>query len=162
MMTEEWRGWDHVGYIDDLKFMYHWPGVYSVRLIDAPSEAPIPIGRFLRADETGTILIGVSDDLGDRLSKFYHSYLEDARTHSEGRRFHLVRMLCKFEEEMYPNASMQFRVKRIPDVEQAKYEEERLLKSYFKRFGELPPLNSALGKKRVLWTSTDTEANDPW
>jgi hypothetical protein len=156
-MPEDWRGWDHIGYIDDLKFMYHWRGVYSIRLIDAPSETPIPIGRFLRTDENGTLLIGVSGDLGDRLCKFYHSYLEDARTHSEGRRLHLVRMVCEYEEKIYPNSSMQFRVKRIPDKEEAKHEEERLLKSYFKRFGELPPLNSAMGKRRVLWTEIDKE-----
>jgi hypothetical protein len=158
-MPEEWRGWGHVGYIDDLKFMYHWPGVYAVRLINAQGETPIPIGRFLRTDKSGTILIGVSKDLGDRLSKFFHSYLEDARTHSEGRRLHLVRMVCEYEEKVYPDSSMQFHVKRIPNIEEAKDEEERLLKSYFKRFGELPPLNAALGKKRIPWSDTYSEEN---
>ena len=66
-------------------------------------------------------------------------------------------MLSQFEEEIYPEASMQFRVKRIPDEEQAKHEEERLLKSYFKRFGELPPLNTRMEKRRVLWTKIDKE-----
>ncbi|MBA7654967.1 hypothetical protein ES703_62862 [subsurface metagenome] len=161
-MIEQWRSWDHLRYINDSKLLYRWPGVYMIRLIDATSEKPIPIGRFLRIDESGTLLIGVSNDLGGRLYDFYYSYLEDRRTHSEGRRLHLVRMLCKFEEEIFPESSMQFRVKRIPDEEQAKDEEERLLKSYFKHFGELPPLNTMLGKKRVLWTKTDTETNDPW
>lgn len=156
-MPEDWRGWDHLGYIDDLKFMYPWPGVYAIRLIDAASGKPIPIGRFLGIDRNGILLIGVSNDLGKRLHDFYHSYLEDARTHSEGRRLHLVSMMSKFEEEIYPESSMQFHVKRIPDEEQAKHEEERLLKSYFKRFGELPPLNATVGKKRVLWTETDIE-----
>jgi len=151
-MIEDWRGWDHLGYIDDLKFMYHWPGVYCIRLIDAPSETPIPIGRFLSTDESGTLLIGVSGDLGERLRKFYYSYLEDARTHSGGRRLHLVRMICEYEEKIYPNSSMQFRVKHIPDKEEAKDEEERLLKNYFICFGELPPLNAVLGKKRVSWS----------
>ncbi len=155
-MLEDWRGWGYIGHIDDLKFMYHWPGVYSIRLIDAPSEVPIPIGRFLGADESGTLMIGVSNDLGERLGKFYHSYLEDARTHSEGRRLHLV-MVCEYEEKVYPNSSMQFRTKRITDKEDALHEEERLLKSYFKRFGELPPLNAVLGKKRVLWSDVENE-----
>lgn len=157
MMPEDWRSWDHIGYIDESKILYSFGGVYAIRLIDAASERPIPIGRFLRIDESGTLLIGVSGDLGGRLYKFYHSYLEDTRTHSEGRRLHLVSMMSKFEEEIYPESSMQFRVKRIPDKEQAEYEEERLLKSYFKRFGELPPLNATIGKKRVLWTETDIE-----
>ena len=150
-MVEDWRGWDHLGYIDDLKFMYHWPGVYEVRLIGSANE-PISVGRFLGTDKSGTLLIGVSSDLGERLYKFYHSYLEDARTHSEGRRLHLVRMVCEYEEKVYPNSSMQFHVKRIPDKEERLHEEERLLKSYFKRFGELPPLNAALGKKYILWS----------
>jgi hypothetical protein len=161
-MPEEWRGWDHLGYIDDSKFLYRWPGVYAIRLIDAPSEKPIPIGRFLGIDENGILLIGVSNDLGRRLHDFYYSYLEDRRTHSEGRRLHLVRMLSQFEEEIYPEASMQFRVKHIPDEEQAKHEEERLLKSYFMRFGELPPLNTLVGKRRVQWTETDKEEGTLW
>lgn len=163
-MPEDWRGWKHLGYIDDLKLkvMYRWQGVYAVRLIEAQSEKPIPIGRFLAIDEKGILLIGTSNDVGGRLGKFYHSYLEDARTHSEGRRLHLVRMLSRFEEEIYPGASMQFNVKRISDKEHAKNEEEKLLKSYFVRFGELPPLNSAVGKKRVLWADSGAEADTLW
>ena len=154
-MIEDWRGWNHLGYIDDLKFMYHWPGVYCIRLIDAPSETPIPIARFLCIDASGTLLIGVSGNLGQRLHKFYHSYLEDARTHSEGRRLHLVRMICEYEEKIYANSSMQFCVKHVSDMEEAKHEEERLLKTYFIRFGELPPLNSVLGKMRVRWSDLE-------
>ena len=154
-MMEDWRGWAHLGCIDDLRFMYRWPGVYCIRLVDAPSETPIPIGRFLCTDESGTLLTGVSGSLGQRLHEFYHSYLEDARTHSEGRRLHLVRMLCEYEERIYPNSTMQFRVKHAPDKEKAKDEEERLLKTYFIRFGELPPLNSVLGKMRVRWSDLE-------
>jgi hypothetical protein len=160
-VIEDWRGWDHLGRIDGLKFLYRWPGVYVIRLIDAPSGRPIPIGRFLGIDESGILLIGVSNDLGGRLYNFYYSYLEDRRTHSEGRRLHLVRMLTKFEE-IYPEASMQFSVKRIPDKEQAKHEEERLLKSYFKRFGELPPLNTMMGKRRVPWMRIDKDEDTLW
>ena len=75
-MIEQWRGWDHLGYINDSKLLYRWPGVYIIRLIDATSEKPIPIGRFLRIDESGTLLIGVSNDLGGRLYDFYYSYFE--------------------------------------------------------------------------------------
>lgn len=161
-MIEDWRGWDHIGQIDELKFMYRWQGVYAIRLIDAPSERPIPIGRFLGIDESGILLIGVSNDLGRRLYDFYYSYLEDRRTHSGGRRLHLVRMLSQFEEEIYPESSMQFRVKRIPDEEQAKHEEERLLKSYFKRFGELPPLNTRMENQRIQWMENDMEGDTLW
>jgi hypothetical protein len=161
-MLEGWRGWDHLVRIDELKFMYSWRGVYAIRLIDAPSGKPIPIGRFLGINESGILLIGVSNDLGRRLHDFYYSCLEDRRTHSEGSRLFLVRFMTQFEGEIYPDASMQFGVKRILDEEQAKHEEERLLKSYFRRFGELPPLNTRMEKQRVTWTGTDTEGNYLW
>lgn len=161
-MLEDWRDWNHLRSIDDLKFLCRWPGVYAIRLIDAPSEKPIPIGRFLGVNETGILQIGVSNDLGRRLHNFFYSYLEDRRTHSGGRRLFLVRFMTRFEEELYPESSLQFSVKRIPDAEQAKHEEERLLKSYFRRFGELPPLNTRMEKQRIPWTEIDTEAVSLW
>lgn len=161
-MSENWRGWNHLGRIDELKFLYRWPGVYAIRLIDAPSGKPIPIGRFLGINKSGILQIGVSNDLGRRLHNFFHSYLEDRRTHSGGRRLFLIKFMTRFEEEIYPESSLQFNVKRIPDEEQAKHEEEKMLKGYFKHFGELPPLNKRMENQRMRWMENDTEGDTLW
>lgn len=150
-MTEDWGGWHYIGSsMDDVKIMYPWSGVYEIRQLDA-SEKPTAIGRFLKVDKRGILMIGVSKRLGERICDFFQSYLEDARTHSEGRRLHLVRMMCTVKDEKYPDFLMQFRVKHIPDIEEARDEEERLLKDYFVEFGEVPPINATVGKKRVPW-----------
>lgn len=161
-MLEDWRSWDHLGHIDELKFLYRWPGVYAIRLIDAPSEKPIPIGRFLATNETGILQIGVSNDLGKRLYDFYYSYTEARHTHSEGSRLYLISCVTRFEKEVYLESSLQFKVKRITNSEQAKHEEERLLKCYFMHFGELPPLNTRLEDQRIPWMEVDTQGDVLW
>lgn len=141
--------------------MYIWPGVYAIRLIDSTGK-PIKIGRFLATNETGIPQIGVSSDLGRRLHNFFYSYLEDRRTHSGGRRLFLIKFMTRFEEEIYPESSLQFNVKPIPDEEQAKHEEERLLKRYFKHFGGLPPLNKRMENLRIQWMESDAEGDTLW
>ena len=160
-MPENWTMWQFVSLIDELKELYKWNGVYALRLVDS-NDKPIEIGRFLKENKSGIIQIGRSKNLGNRLSQFYKAYLGERHLHSEGSRLFLIRVVTRFEREVYKNAAIQFSVKRYTSEEEAKYEEERLLKCYFLEFGELPPLNYQIEDFRFKWTSPDCDNIDLW
>ena len=158
----EWFSWRTFYDADSLKTLGLVPEVYAIRLLDTSTKKPLRIGRFLGRDEQGILQIGVSKRLGKRLLDFFHSCYEGAHTHSEGARLCLVRLLTQFEEHIYPEASLQYNMIWTSDIEDAKRDEERLLKIYFKRFGELPPLNNNISNQRIRWAEADAEWDTIW
>lgn len=159
---DKWLGWRTFHDADSLKILGWVPGVYAIRLINASNEKPIAIGRFLGKDEGGILQIGRSKHLGKRLLDFFHSCYEGAHSHSEGARLCLIRVLTQFEEHIYPESCLQYNMKWTSDIEHAGQEEERLLKSYFKWFGELPPLNRNIGHRSIRWTKEVVEWDTVW
>jgi hypothetical protein len=68
--------------------------------------------------------------------------------HAEGYKLFLVGEYC-FKNCKAPK--IQYSYKKSANQNNAKKEEERLLKCYFRRFGEVPPLNSNLPNKYFDW-----------
>jgi hypothetical protein len=161
IMPETWLGWTTFHEADDLKLLGWVLGVYANRLLGANNKNPEEIGRLLRVDKAGILQIGVSKQLGKRLLAFFNSYLNGAHSHSEGERLCLLRLYTQFEH-VYVESSLQYNTKWTPYIEQVRVEEERLLKSYFKRFGELPPLNNNMGNQRVRWMEDGVERDTLW
>jgi hypothetical protein len=161
-MDDKWHDWSTFSEADDLRLLGWVPGVYAIRLLYTSNERPVSIGRFLGFDRDGILQIGTSKHLGKRLLDFFNSYYNGQHSHSEGERLCLVRLLTKFETHIYPEACLQYNMKWAPDIEHAQKEEERLLKSYFKQFGELPPLNSNIGNQCIRWTEMNIEWDSLW
>lgn len=159
-MLEKWRGWNNIGEIGDVKVFYQWGGVYVLRLVNL-RKTPIKIGRFLRKNETGIIQIGKAKNLGNRLNQFYKACMGEYHAHSEGSRLFLIRMVAGFEE-IHKNPTIQFNVKLIASKEERASEEERLLKCYFIKFGELPPLNCQVEDYKFKWANPDCSGIDLW
>jgi hypothetical protein len=137
-------------------------GTYSLRLWNDTLTDFSPITRLLRTDEEGTLYIGTSSKLPNRIGALKKAVCaayggiegyRDPGVHGAGRmisklfaRTFAVERLCVEVRTHPPNADDQFYYYR---------EEWRLLSRYAERFGEFPPLN---GPKPSQVPETETEA----
>ena len=116
------------------------PAVYKVRLL-ADGEVQ-PIARFMGTDRSGILQIGVSGGFEGRRKQFV-SGLARCNGHSEANLLHMLlkqrgfrRRIGRFELEI---AFQAHRTKQA-----AVRAEETLIRAYLHRFGEVPPLNTAI------------------
>lgn len=152
----DWSNWlDHL-LIGEFKDQYEWPGVYKIRLADSRGH-PIEIGRLLDKDKDGTLLIGESGSIASRISDFCRAYEEGKLTHSEGETLFLIRVKTKFRRGICDDCKIQFSARKLNDKTEGEEEEERLLKSYFIKYGELPPLNRNLPDRHVGWDNLSAD-----
>ena len=147
---EEWSNWKEIWRIDDIAVLFKCPGVYKIRLTNEPDNAT-KIPRFLGVDEEGLLAIGESRNLSRRIRQFYRAYSGQSFAHSVAER--LFTLLSKIinSNSTLKNSRIEFSCMKLKDKAEAQIYEERLLKTYFKKFGELPPLNSSLPDKKVDW-----------
>lgn len=147
-----WSEWLDIGSYSDIDSS---PGVYRIRLIDSANHSPVPIQRLLCQDEDGLLAIGESVDLRNRVKKFHKVVKE--RTgflrHSAGDRMALNLIFRRIPPKtFFDNKGLEVSFIEAQDKAGAQRLEELLLKVYFIRFGELPPLNSNMpGKDPELW-----------
>jgi predicted GIY-YIG superfamily endonuclease len=149
-----WSKWKDISSIDNLAGqLSKIPGVYKMRLSNSAGRAH-PIGRLLDADKKGVLAIGESVNLARRIKEFHRAYIGDRfMRHSVGDRLFLV-LMCqysRFKTAYQNNVKIQFAVMKLNNKTEAETKEERLLKGYFKKFGELPPLNSLMPDKYISW-----------
>lgn len=146
----DWSEWKDLYLIDVHWTPYQWPGVYEIRLADQKGQ-PIGLSRFLDVDVEGLLVIGESANVATRLRDYYRASKGGASAHSEAERMYLIGLKTSFQKSVYKGSKVQFRWMRLKDKAEAETYEERLLKTYFKRFGELPPLNSEMPRKHIDW-----------
>jgi len=127
---------------------YEGPGVYKIRLADLKGQV-IVIGRFHDNDKNGILMIGSSNNIKRRLQQFRGAINGNKYGHAEAIRFYLILKYTKFKKEQY---KLQYSFKKL-NKNNYKEEEERLIKCYFKKYGEVPPLNNNLPSKHVDWNS---------
>lgn len=140
-MTNKWTDWFN---IDD-KCDYQRSGVYKVRLANANGNA-YKLERLLRADKEGIMCIGRASDMKQRNAHFL-SAIKAVYGHSE---LNLVYYLKKYTgfKKKFKNSQFQYCFRKCS---KSKSEEEKLIKKYFKKFGEVPPLNSTIPKRYGKW-----------
>ncbi len=161
-MANEWLDWKDITLIEQLKGDYKYPGVYAIRLVDSEG-IPVEIGRFLGVNTSGILDVGKSNDVGNRIWEFYHTSNGGTKyNHSEGERLHLIRFVTEFQKSIYRDSELQFTSRRLPTELEAKHEEERLLKCYFIKYGELPPLNCQVNDIKFNWKNPDCSAITLW
>lgn len=149
-MTLEWSPWQSI----EAGNSTSGPAVYKIRL--ASNGEPVAIPRFLRIDSVGTLSIGVSRNMDKRRKNFLRS-LARGRGHSEANLLRLLQMHSHLNR-LYPDGEIQFTYAKRAKREDAAKAEEVLLKEYVVRFGELPPLNSAI-PNRYNWQSWEDAAS---
>src|SRR3972149_2868037 len=142
----EWEPWQDIDLTEKFADRYQWPGIYTIRLADSVGH-PIEIRRFLGDDEDGLLTIGESTNVASRMKEFANAYEGRSFKHYEGERLFLIRVKTRFGRGVYDNCRLQFTVRKLKDKAEAQKEEEKLLKGYFVKYGELPPLNANMPDK---------------
>lgn len=121
-------------------------GVYKLRLTNQAGY-PSAIGRFFGVDQDGLLAIGESVNLARRIKEFRNGYAgKRFLRHSVGDRLFLIR-ICQYTSLKLSNIRVQVAVMKLENKAVVQAVEEKLLKKYFKEFGELPPLNSNMPDK---------------
>jgi len=147
-----WSKWHN---IDNFASIDKKPGVYKIRLAYSGKRHPVSISRLLGKDKDGLLSIGNSINLRKRIGEFCRvakdmtSFLK----HSAGDRLFLIRICAHSSSNTFFNDKIiQFSFLMLQNKVEAEEVEEKLLKYYFKKYGELPPLNSSMPDKHVkLW-----------
>ncbi len=145
-MTNNWTDWLNI----DGKCNYQDPAVYKVRLIGASGNR-CQLNRLLKADKEGIMCIGSTGNMKQRRQKFL-SGVNRAKDHSEMNLVYYLKAYTNFPNR-FKDTNFQYSICECSDVAESKKEEEKLIKSYFKEFGEVPPLNSAIPKRYEGWES---------
>jgi hypothetical protein len=130
---------------------YEGCGVYRVRLVNAEG-FPIEIPRFTDTDKDGILQVCYSQNIRRGIYRFRAAAEGKKYTHAEGERLQLLKRHTNFEER-YEGCKMQYSFKSQPNNREARVEQERLLKCYVKRYGEMPPNNNNFPDKHIDWES---------
>ena len=130
---------------------YEGCGVYRIRLVDSEG-FPVSIPRFIDTDKEGILQICYSDSVKRGIYRFRRATEGKNYTHAEGKRLQLLKKYSNFEER-YKGCKLQYSFKKQPNRGKARVEQERLLKHYVKRYGEVPPNNNNFPDKHIDWES---------
>jgi hypothetical protein len=143
-MANGWMDWLN---IND-KCNYAGPAIYKVRLTDAKGNA-CKLHRLLKQDDEGIMCIGRTDNMKRRWSKFL-SAIDAAYGHSEMNLVYYLNEYTDFKKK-FEGGQFQYCFCECSNVAECKSQEEQLIKAYFKKFGEVPPLNSAIPNRYENW-----------
>ncbi len=141
------RRWRSLG----TKTLYGGAGTYELRMVHTVrgKTQPVPIPRFLQRDNRGLLLIGVTARIETRRKQFICG-VERCHGHSEGNLLHLLTKYTPLTKQL-PDYQLEFRYHPATDQREAELAEEQSIKRYVRRFGEAPPLNSAIPNRYESW-----------
>lgn len=139
---------------------YEGCGVYKIRL--ANSEGfPAEIPRFIDTDKDGILQICYAGNIKRGIYRFRGSIEGKKYTHAEGQRLQILKKFTNFKER-YKGCKMQYSFKKQASTKEARVEQERLLKCYVKKYGEVPPNNNNFPDKHIDWESLqDSHTTQP-
>lgn len=119
------------------------PAVYRIRLLASGSVAALL--RLLGNDSDGIVNIGTTKSMESRRRQFT-SGIAKCSGHSAGNLVWYLNDRTRFLQA-YSDATFEYAYRCFPTEEGANEFEETLIKAYFRRFGEVPPLNSSIPKR---------------
>ena len=122
---------------------YNGSAVYEIRIVERGE--PAIIDRFLASDDRGIISIGMTTMMETRRRKFV-SGMTRGRSHSEGNLLFRIRQFAPFDQK-FPKPVLQYKFFKVKSKEEADRMEGHRIKAYVRKFGEVPPLNSAIPKR---------------
>ena len=141
-MTITWSDWREI----TKPAVYKECAVYRIRLCSYGG--PVRINRFLGVDEDGLLCIGKTTRMEYRRKQFVIG-LSGRFAHSEGNLLHILETVSPLLKT-YSESKYQYSFAKVRAGQESKIEEE-LIKSYVRRFGEVPPLNSAIPDRYGYW-----------
>jgi hypothetical protein len=151
-----WFEWIDISQIPD----YEGCGVYKIRLAN-PEGIPVEIPRFIDIDKDGILQICYSENIKRGIYRFLRATEGKRYTHAEGERLQLLKKYTNFKER-YKDCKMQYSIKEQLNRREARMEQERLLKCYVKKYGEVPPNNNNFPDKHIDWESLhDSDTTQP-
>ena len=133
-----WSPWKNI----DEPAGHIWHAVYKVRLVSRQSGI-VAINRFLGTDKKGILMIGMTKNMERRRNQFFLGKDKGSRGHSEGYLLFLLEEYSQIKTK-FGAIQCQYRFQEMKNGDRAKDKESRLIKEYVKRYGEVPPLNSAI------------------
>jgi len=143
-MPGKWRHWT------DIEKTSGWngPAIYRVRML--AGGRPVSIPRFLAKDRSGIVSIGMTGRMEERRRQFLSGFRR-GRGHSEANLLHLLLKHTSLQRS-FGRFELQYRFKSVSSRVAATTAEAKELIRYVKRYGEVPPLNSALpGRYSRKW-----------
>jgi hypothetical protein len=126
--------------------------VYELRLVNGRAR-PISLPRFLAIDDCGLLSIGETGNMESRRRQFIRA-LEKCSGHSEGNLLYYLLRHTPLRLR-FPDHRLEYRFHKEPDKAAAKLAEARMIKAYIRKFGEAPPLNSAIPDRYGEWEYED-------
>jgi hypothetical protein len=118
------------------------PGVYIIRYSRIKG-VPAKINRAYGIDKQGTLSIGETSNLKDRLRGFNRTIKGNIRRSNHAAGWYYVS--CRYDR-LFRKDGLQFRYKVTNTKEEAERKEFILLARYRNKFLDLPPLNNSPGK----------------
>ncbi len=135
-MGKRWSKWMKLNK-ENIEKLPEKTGVYEIIY-------PETFGRLIGTDMKGVLMVGCNSrggELKTRINAFFKAIHQGEKiSHSEGNRFFTLKLYKKFHRE-----NLQFRFIETKDKKEAKELENKLLKNYQQKYGELPPLNNSGG-----------------
>jgi hypothetical protein len=141
-MVLVWSNW----YKIDKESEYSDFAVYRIRICNKGK--PEIIQRFLGKDVDGLLCIGKTTDMEKRRKQFVRG-LTDGSGHSEGNLLHILETVSPLGV-IYKERVYEYSYAMVAEGDEDRAEEEEI-KAYVKRFGEVPPLNSAIPDRYGDW-----------
>ena len=142
-----WSEWTDIDQIPN----YGGCGVYTIRLADTEG-FPVEVPRFIDTDKDGILQICYSENIKRGIYRFLRATEGKRYTHAEGERLRLLKKYTNLKER-YKDCKMQYSFKKHGGRKEARIEQERLLKCYVKKYGEVPPNNNNFPDKHIDWES---------
>ena len=142
----QWSAWQTI----QKPLTYTGPALYELRITNKLG-TPFSINRFLSIDNEGVLTIGQTKCMERRRTQFITG-IHQCYGHSE---CNLLYFLIKHSlfDKIFHDFILQFRYKQLPTEHDAKTEEKSAIKEYICKFGEVPPLNSAIPDRYNGWPS---------
>ena len=119
---------------------YDGPAIYAIRLLNNGVVATIP--RFLAPDNEGLLTIGMTSNLDRRRNQFMRGR-KKGRGHSASNLLFLLDTKRKFASQ-FNTPEFEILFHAVEDKETAAHREAEMIRKYLFRFGEVPPLSSAV------------------
>jgi len=127
-----------------VKAEHNGPVVYQIRLVDEQGHV-VQIGRLIKKDPDGILLIGMATEMNRRRKDFINGFKNHKR-HSEGKLLYLLLKYSSFKTD-YRGYQYEYYFQPVSTKGDAEQTEMKLIKKYVKIYGEAPPLNSVIPKR---------------
>jgi hypothetical protein len=120
-----------------------------LRFVDR-SETPFPFARFLGIDKRGLLYVGERANM-ESARKDIVTGIENWHKHMAGIMIHILRKYSRFFRRYHSFSRLEYRFEQHQSKDSRKRREEQLIKKYVCKFGEVPPLNSAIPNRHYDW-----------